>query len=79
MQEQKSLETLLDEAVTQYLQANLASNTLSVSPLPLTPSSVVYNHGSPKLGTEAEAILTAEIESSSGLLWRMIKYRRRIN
>ncbi|BAI88116.1 hypothetical protein N39L_02590 [Limnospira platensis NIES-39] len=48
-------------------------------PLPLTPSSVVYNDGSPKLGTEAEAILTAEIESSSGLLWRMIKYRRRIN
>ncbi|MDT9184440.1 hypothetical protein [Limnospira sp. PMC 289.06] len=37
MQEQKSLETLLDEAVTQYLQANLASNTLSVSPTPPDP------------------------------------------
>ncbi|WP_261204270.1 hypothetical protein [Laspinema sp. D2d] len=32
IQEQKRFETLLHEAIAQYLQANLAPNTLSASP-----------------------------------------------
>ena len=32
--EQKSLETLLDEAISQYLQANLTPKPLSDSPTP---------------------------------------------
>lgn len=58
--EQKSLETLLDEAITQYLQANLTPKPLSASPTPPDPFLGGLYDGSPELGTEAEAILTAD-------------------
>ncbi|UWU50358.1 hypothetical protein [Limnospira platensis] len=41
IQEQKSLETLLDEAIAQYLQANLTPNPFPHPPLPPTPFSQV--------------------------------------
>ncbi|MBO0350357.1 hypothetical protein J0895_14830 [Phormidium pseudopriestleyi FRX01] len=54
MQEQKSLESLLDEAVTQYLQANLASNTLSASPATPDPFLDGLYDGSPELGSGSD-------------------------
>lgn len=71
MQEQKSLESLLDEAIAQYLQANLAPQITSVtsSSCPDPFLSGLYD-GSPELATEAENILTSEIQSTSGLSWK---------
>ncbi|MDY7012399.1 MAG: hypothetical protein SVX43_02155 [Cyanobacteriota bacterium] len=66
LQEQKSLESLLDEAIAQYLQANL---TVSASPETPDPFIGLYE-GSPNLSTEAEAILRAEVTSTSGLSWK---------
>ncbi len=60
IQEHKSLESLLDEAIAQYLQANLAPNTLSASPTTADPFLDGLYDGSSELSTEAEAILTAE-------------------
>ncbi len=68
--EQKSLESLLDEAIAQYLQANLAPNTLSASSATADPFLDGLYDGSSELSTEAEAILTAEIQDSSGLSWK---------
>ncbi len=62
--EQKSLESLLDEPIAQYLQANLAPNTRSASPPTADPFLDGLYNGSSELGTEAEAILTAEVQSS---------------
>ncbi|MEA5418332.1 hypothetical protein VB712_03780 [Spirulina sp. CCNP1310] len=70
IQEQKSLETLLDEAIAQYLQANLTPNPLSPSPTPPDPFLTGLYDGSAELSTQAEAILTAEIQSASGLSWK---------
>jgi|GEM_PF-1431645 len=70
MQEQKSLETLLDEAIAQYLQANLAHQTTSITSSCPDPFLSGLYDGSPELATEAETILTAEIQSSSGLSWK---------
>ncbi|MCT7961306.1 hypothetical protein NG791_11555 [Laspinema sp. D1] len=64
IQEHKSLESLLHEAIAQYLQANLAPNTLSASPATPDPFLDGLYDGSSELGTEAEAILTAEVKSS---------------
>jgi hypothetical protein len=65
--EQKSLESLLDEAIAQYLQANFTPNPISASPTPPDPFLGGLYDGR---GIEAEAILTAEIQSSSGLSWK---------
>jgi hypothetical protein len=56
--EQRSLESVLDEAIAQYLQANLAPNTISASPATPDPFLDGLYDGSPELGTEAEAILS---------------------
>lgn len=70
MQEQKSLETLLDEAIAQYLQTNLDSHPVTTSSTCSDPFLGGLYDGTPELGTEAETILTAEIQSSSGLSWK---------
>ena len=60
-QQQKPLETLLDEAVLQYFQLQ-ERELLNVDDDPI----VGLYSGSPDLATNAENILATEIQSKSG-------------
>ncbi len=60
-QQQKSLETLLEEAVLQYFQLQ-EQEPMSIEDDPI----VGFCSGSPDLGTNAENILAAEIQPKSG-------------
>ncbi|MEM8506071.1 MAG: hypothetical protein AAF716_23340 [Cyanobacteria bacterium P01_D01_bin.1] len=60
-QQQKSLETLLDEAVLQYFQLHDRA-LLDVDEDPI----VGLYTGSPNLSTDAEHILAAEVQPQSG-------------
>jgi hypothetical protein len=68
LQEQKSLETLLDEAIQQYLQTNLTPPTEPTEPIE-DPLIGLYR-GSPHLSTQAKQILQTEVQSASGLTWK---------
>ncbi|NEO88020.1 MAG: hypothetical protein F6J87_27755 [Spirulina sp. SIO3F2] len=65
LQKHQSLETLLDEAIQQYLQTNpLAEPDLADDPL------IGLYNGTPNLSTQAEDILNSEIQTASGLTWK---------
>lgn len=65
LQNHQSLETLLDEAIQQYLQTNpITEPTLNDDPL------VGLYSGTPNLSTQAEDILNSEVQSASGLTWK---------
>jgi len=60
-QQQKPLETLLDEAVQQYFQ------THNKEPLAVEDDPIVgFYAGSPDLASNAENILAAEVQPQSG-------------